>query len=89
MAAVGATGAMRCWPISIAGPPGAAPEACREAMSDKPGEESNPIIAAHRAPPRRIDSRILLQSADRVEIEHKGEIYILRVTRRDKLILTK
>lgn len=41
-------------------------------------------------PPRpRLDSRELLQGANVVEIEHAGQRYLLRVTRENKLILTK
>lgn len=41
-------------------------------------------------PPRpRLDSRQLLQGATAVEIEHAGQCYLLRVTRENKLILTK
>jgi hemin uptake protein HemP len=44
---------------------------------------------AQTAKPRRFFSDDLLNGNDRIEIEHKGEIYTLRLTRRDKLILTK
>lgn len=37
----------------------------------------------------RIDSGKLLQGASAVEIEHAGQRYLLRVTRENKLILTK
>ncbi len=41
-------------------------------------------------PPRpRIDSAEILRGANAVEIEHGGQRYILRVTRENKLILTK
>lgn len=38
---------------------------------------------------RRLTSRELLQNGDRLVIEHNGQEYTLRVTRSDKLILTK
>lgn len=37
----------------------------------------------------RIESGALLQGASAVEIEHAGQRYLLRVTRENKLILTK
>lgn len=44
------------------------------------------------SPPRdvpRIDSRVLLDGSRELVIEHHGNCYHLRVTRSDKLILTK
>lgn len=40
-------------------------------------------------PPRRIDTAILLERAREIVIVHRGQEYHLRVTRSDKLILTK
>lgn len=37
----------------------------------------------------RIDSQQLLRGTLAVEIEHAGQCYLLRVTRENKLILTK
>lgn len=37
----------------------------------------------------RVPSQKLLQGASSVEIEHAGQCYLLRVTRENKLILTK
>ncbi|WP_295008559.1 hemin uptake protein HemP [uncultured Dechloromonas sp.] len=37
----------------------------------------------------RIDSGTLMRGAPTVEIEHAGQRYLLRVTRENKLILTK
>jgi hemin uptake protein HemP len=37
----------------------------------------------------RIESGALLKGASSVEIEHAGQCYLLRVTRENKLILTK
>lgn len=39
--------------------------------------------------PRRVRSTELLRDADRLEIEHRGETYLLTLTRLGKLILTK
>lgn len=39
--------------------------------------------------PIRIDSRQLFQETRQIIIEHEGEDYCLRVTRQNKLILTK
>ena len=38
---------------------------------------------------RRIDSETILGGASSVEIDHAGQRYLLRVTRENKLILTK
>lgn len=38
---------------------------------------------------RHVDSTKLLQGARELEIVHNGETYCLRVTRNEKLILTK
>lgn len=40
-------------------------------------------------PPPRIDSSQLLRGHRLVEIQHDGQCYTLRVTRGNKLILTK
>lgn len=39
--------------------------------------------------PRQLDSRSLFGTARELLIEHKGQCYRLRLTRADKLILTK
>lgn len=39
--------------------------------------------------PARVDSDEILRGAATVEIEHAGQRYLLRVTRENKLILTK
>lgn len=38
---------------------------------------------------RRIDSQSIFCGASTVEIDHAGQRYLLRVTRENKLILTK
>ena len=52
---------------------------------DKP--HSAPPVQPNKLP--RIDSSQLLQGATVVEIDHAGQRYLLRVTRENKLILTK
>ena len=42
-----------------------------------------------KSPAVPVSSAALLCGATMVEIEHAGQIYILRVTRENKLILTK
>ena len=37
----------------------------------------------------RIDSQQILRGAQAVEIDHAGQRYLLRITRENKLILTK
>ncbi len=56
---------------------------------------NQPKIPEHNPPPEkpedrpRIDSEKILGGASTVEIEHAGQRYLLRVTRENKLILTK
>lgn len=52
----------------------------------KPPLPTNPIPVDLRP---RIDSSQLLQGANTLEIDHAGQRYLLRVTRENKLILTK
>ena len=48
------------------------------------------LITTPPATPRpRVDSGSLLQGAATLEIDHGGQLYLLRVTRENKLILTK
>ncbi len=42
-----------------------------------------------KSPGAPVSSVALLRGATMVEIEHAGQIYILRITRENKLILTK
>ena len=49
-----------------------------------------PAPAAENLSPRpRIDSKELMRGNSALEIEHAGQRYLLRVTRENKLILTK
>lgn len=56
---------------------------------------TNPSSASQQtAVPRptdrpRIDSKTLLGGSTALEIEHAGQRYVLRITRENKLILTK
>jgi hemin uptake protein HemP len=45
--------------------------------------------AAGTIPPRRIDSTALFRDGREIVIVHRGREYRLRITRADKLILTK
>ncbi|WP_440225026.1 hemin uptake protein HemP [Dokdonella sp. MW10] len=47
------------------------------------------VSAARVAPAKRIDSHRLLSGGRELVIEHAGQEYRLRLTRNDKLILTK
>lgn len=48
-----------------------------------------PATAPRASPCRRVGSETLLQGATTLEIDHAGQRYLLRVTRENKLILTK
>ena len=52
--------------------------------TDSPAPPPNTL-----APRPRVDSEKLLQGAAALEIDHAGQTYLLRVTRENKLILTK
>lgn len=39
--------------------------------------------------PRRVSSLDLMSAGRLLEIEHRGQVYTLRLTRQDKLLLTK
>lgn len=47
------------------------------------------VVATALPSPRHLDSRELFHSGNEVIIVHKGEEYRLRITRNEKLILTK
>ena len=47
------------------------------------------VAAAAPTSPVRLDSRELFRNGNEVLIVHKGEEYRLRITRNEKLILTK
>ena len=50
---------------------------------------SLPAAADEAAPVRTLSARALLGGGRLLRIEHEGEIYTLRLTRNNKLILTK
>jgi hemin uptake protein HemP len=52
-------------------------------------EPSGETAGTARGPLRRIDSDTLLQREREIVIVHRGQEYRLRLTRSDKLILTK
>lgn len=59
-------------------------------MTAQTSPADSPAPATPAAPPRRrVQSEQLLQGAAAVEIDHGGQLYLLRVTRENKLILTK
>lgn len=49
----------------------------------------HPAASAPSAQRPRVDSEALLRGAAALEIDHAGQTYLLRVTRENKLILTK
>ena len=54
-----------------------------------PPAPTQPIAATPAAQRPRVDSGALMQGFSAVEIDHGGQLYLLRVTRENKLILTK
>jgi hemin uptake protein HemP len=48
-----------------------------------------PLAAAGAVPTRHVSSQSLLDGARELVIQHQGSEYHLRLTRNDKLILTK
>lgn len=50
---------------------------------------AHPLLSLRAASVRRIDSRHLLAGRNELVIEHAGQEHHLRLTRNDKLILTK
>jgi hemin uptake protein HemP len=57
-------------------------------MTSHPEPRPSPIASALTTP-RRIDSREILHGDALLEICHAGRLYLLRVTRENKLILTR
>ncbi|MBS0241391.1 MAG: hemin uptake protein HemP [Proteobacteria bacterium] len=56
----------------------------------KPNEDTKPSEApAHTSEPRRVTSSALLGSSSELIIEHDGQTYRLRLTAKNRLILTK
>lgn len=53
------------------------------------GPKPDLVVAAVSPSPMCLDSRELFHGGNEVVIVHKGEEYRLRITRNEKLILTK
>lgn len=58
-------------------------------MNSQPKPPVQSLASSSPGQRSRIPSHNLLQGASSVEIEHAGQCYLLRVTRENKLILTK
>lgn len=58
-------------------------------LSDNAGRDKVVALRAAPAIARRIESKNLLDGSRELVIEHQGSEYHLRLTRNDKLILTK
>ena len=58
-------------------------------MSEANGEPKDAAPAQAADPARTVRSRDLLGNLRVLRIEHNGEIYLLRITRNGRLILTK
>lgn len=65
------------------------PNASLSSPSNATLRPSSPTAPSARPATRRIESTRLLQGARELVIEHLGGEYHLRLTRNDKLILTK
>lgn len=58
-------------------------------MDTKPASTAQSLVTENTGNRPRISSKDLFSGASTVEIEHAGQHYLLRVTRENKLILTK
>jgi hemin uptake protein HemP len=59
-------------------------------MKDQPGRDPSAVAVPRNEPPATsIDSRTLIPNGNTLVIEHGGQRYMLRITRENKLILTK
>jgi hemin uptake protein HemP len=58
-------------------------------MEAKPMADSDKTAQNAQIPPRSIDSAALFAGSNELIIIHNGSPYRLRITRQDKLILTK
>ena len=52
-------------------------------------DPAHPTAKGSPAPARVVDSRVLLDHTQEIRIAHDGQEYRLRLTRNNKLILTK
>lgn len=50
---------------------------------------SKKLMAAETKPRMQVKSEVLLNGQQSLCIEHAGEVYVLRITKQGKLILTK
>lgn len=60
-----------------------------ESSGDEPAGQPAPVAAGQARPPAALDSAALLAGGSEVMIRHGAETYRLRVTRQNRLILTK
>lgn len=58
-------------------------------MNSQPKPPAQTLTSSAPTQRPRVESGALLQGSSSVEIEHAGQRYLLRVTRENKLILTK
>lgn len=60
-------------------------------MDSSPAEDTAPALSMRQplTPLARVDSQQLFDGQRELIIQHQGEEYRLRITRHDKLILTK
>ena len=58
-------------------------------MPQRPGATSQEQEAVKRSEVRTVESHELLGGGGLLRIQHGGAIYTLRITRNDRLILTK
>lgn len=60
-------------------------------MDSSPADDNAPASSMRQplTPPARVDSQQLFEGQRELIIQHQGEEYRLRITRHDKLILTK
>ena len=56
---------------------------------ERPETANSPVAKALPAHTRVVDSRVLLDHTQEIRIAHDGQEYRLRLTRNNKLILTK
>lgn len=58
-------------------------------MAEQTKDQKSTRAKANASVPLRLNSHDLFRHSDRLQIEHRGEIYRLQITRQGKLILTK
>jgi hemin uptake protein HemP len=58
-------------------------------MNESENPEAKPSSNKSNAPPRIVPAERIFEGDREICIEHEGEIYRLRITRRNKLILQK